>query len=57
MQTNPPVKKNNTSKPVSNDMHPAVHDLSLKLIAEKFTSTNQLTLALLLTLKEVIRDF
>lgn len=56
MQTNPPVKTNTTA-PVSIKMDPAVHDLSLKLIAGKFVSTNQVTLAILLTLKEVIRDF
>ena len=33
------------------DMHPAIHDIGLKLIADKFQGTNQTTVAILLAIK------
>jgi hypothetical protein len=39
------------------DIHPAVHDLGVKLVSNKLTSTNQITVSIILALKEVIADF
>ena len=38
-------------------MHPAIHDLGLKLLSDAFMGTNQTTVAILVALKEVIRTF
>lgn len=38
-------------------MHPALHDLGLSLISCKYQSTNQITVAILLVLKQIISDF
>jgi hypothetical protein len=38
-------------------MHPAIHDIGLKLIADRFQGTNQTTVAVLVAVKEVIRSF
>jgi len=49
------------SKPGENKlsagMHPAIHDVGLKLITDSYLGTNQTTVAILLALKEVVRDF
>ena len=38
-------------------IHPSIHDLGIKLLADKFQSSNQMTVAILLAIKEVIKDF
>ena len=44
-------------QPSADEIHPAIHDIGLKLIADRFTGTNQTTVAILLAVKEVIRSF
>lgn len=39
------------------DIHPAVHDTGVKLLTDKLQSTNQKTVAVLLTISEVIKQF
>jgi hypothetical protein len=39
------------------EMHPSIHDVGLKLVTDKFEGTNQTTVAILLALKEVIKEF
>lgn len=39
------------------DIHPAVHDTGVKLLTNKLQSTNQKTVAVLLTIAEVIKQF
>lgn len=39
------------------DIHPAIHDVGIKLLSDEFKGTNQITVAILLALKEVIREF
>ena len=38
-------------------MHPALQDLGVKLVQDKYHGTNQITVAILLAVKEVIRQF
>jgi hypothetical protein len=38
-------------------MHPAMHEIGLKLITDKFVGTNQTTLAILVSIKEVVNSF
>lgn len=39
------------------DIHPAVHDTGVKLLTNKLQSTNQKTVAVLLTISEVIKQY
>ena len=39
------------------NMHPALQDLGVKLVQDKYHGTNQITVAILLAVKEVIRQF
>lgn len=48
---------NGAQKDSQVELHPAIHDLGIKLIANKFYGTNQTTVAILLAVKEVVREF
>jgi hypothetical protein len=37
-------------------MHPAIHDIGIKLVTDKLEGTNQVTLSILLAIKQVIQD-
>jgi uncharacterized protein YabN with tetrapyrrole methylase and pyrophosphatase domain len=39
------------------NVHPAVHDTGVKLLTNQLQSTNQKTVAVLLTISEVIKKF
>lgn len=44
-------------QPITEPMHPAMHDIGLKLITDKLIGTNQTTLAILVSIKEVVNSF
>lgn len=48
---------NNQGQMRSSDLHPAVQSLGIKLLSDQFQTTNQVTVAILLALKDVIWDF
>jgi len=39
------------------DFHPAIQEVGLKLITDKFVGTNQTTVSVLMAVKEVVREF
>ena len=39
------------------EINPAIFDVGIKLVTDKFEGTNQTTVAILIALKEFVRDF
>lgn len=42
---------------IQREIHPAIHDLGIKLLGGQFQGTNQVTVAILIAIKEVIKEF
>ena len=51
------TNQNLTGQELYVNMHPALQDLGVKLVQDKYHGTNQITVAILLAVKEVIRQF